>query len=55
MDAEFVHVTSFGHWNILQDIMQAGALQVLADLAWCFVILPSAMGRGGGLTWVGAS
>lgn len=42
-NAEFVHVTCFGHWNILEDMMQAEALHVLVDLAWHFVILPSVM------------
>ena len=43
MDAEFVHMTCFGHWNILEEMMQAGALHVLIVLPRILVILLSAM------------
>ena len=44
-DAEFVHVTWFGCWNILKDVMQVEALHVLVDLTWSLMLLPSAMVR----------
>lgn len=34
MDAEFVIVIWFGHWIILEDLIQPEALHVLVDLAW---------------------
>lgn len=43
MEAEFVYMTCFGPWNILEDMMQAGSLHILVDLAWPLVILQSAM------------
>lgn len=53
MGAEFVYVTCFGHWNVLGDMMHAGVLHILVDLAWPLVILQSAMRWG--LVWVTTS
>lgn len=42
VDAEFVHESCFGPWNILEDMMQVEALQALAEFAGPLVLLPSA-------------
>lgn len=44
-DGEFVPVTWFGCWNMLEDVMQVGVLQALVDLTRSPGLLPSVMVR----------
>ena len=44
-DGEFAPVTWFGCWNMLEDVMQVGALQALVDLTRSPGLLPSVMVR----------
>lgn len=43
VDAKFIHVSCFGSWNVLEDMMQVEALLVFVELAWPLVLLPSAI------------